>query len=256
MRQGIAALSAGTMIATSAMTVAQERPAAAIDLVNPLMGTDSSYELSYGNTYPAIALPFGMNAWTPVTGKMGDGWGYTYSAHRINGIKQTHQPSPWMNDYAAFALLPMTGALKVRETDRASWFSHKAEVSTAYGYKVYLADYDVTAEVAPTERAAHFRFTFPKTEQAHVLLDGYAGGSMVSIDAKRRRITGYVRNNHGGVPANFRNWFVAEFDRDFTVTRTFDGAGTVTNGRRAEGDHVGAVVSFATRAGEQVSTLR
>ncbi|MEH3103608.1 MAG: GH92 family glycosyl hydrolase [Sphingomonas phyllosphaerae] len=252
-RKGIAALCAGAMIATPATSGAQDAPAAAIDLVNPLMGTDSSYELSYGNTYPAIALPFGMNAWTPVTGKMGDGWGYTYSAHRINGIKQTHQPSPWMNDYAAFALLPMTGALKVKEADRASWFSHKAEVSTAYGYKVYLADYDVTAEVAPTERAAQFHFTFPKTAQAHVLLDGYAGGSMVAIDPSRRRITGYVRNNHGGVPANFRNWFVAEFDRDFTVTRTFDGAGKVTNARSAEGDHVGAVVSFATRAGEQVA---
>jgi predicted alpha-1,2-mannosidase len=240
------------MIATPALTLAQETPAAAVDLVNPLMGTDSSYELSYGNTYPAIAVPFGMNAWTPVTGKMGDGWGYTYGAHKINGIKQTHQPSPWMNDYAAFALLPMTGALKVKEADRASWFSHKAEVSTAYGYKVYLADYDVTAEVAPTTRAAHFRFTFPKSDQAHVLLDGYAGGSMVSVDARRRRITGYVRNNHGGVPGNFRNWFVAEFDRDFTVSRTFDGAGSVTTGTRAEGDHVGAVVSFRTRAGEQV----
>ncbi len=253
MRKASAALCAATTIAAPTVTLAQDTPAAAIDLVNPLMGTDSSYELSYGNTYPAIALPFGMNAWTPVTGKMGDGWGYTYSAHRINGIKQTHQPSPWMNDYAAFALLPMTGTLKVKEADRASWFSHKVEVSTAYGYKVYLADYDVTAEVAPTTRAAQFRFTFPKAEQAHVLLDGYAGGSMVAIDAGKRRITGFVRNHHGGVPANFRNWFVAEFDHDFTATRTFDGAGTVTSGRRAEGDHVGAVVSFATRAGEQVA---
>lgn len=243
-------LCAGTMFATPAMT--QQSAPALVDLVNPLMGTDSSYDLSYGNTYPAIAMPWGMNAWTPVTGRMGDGWSYTYRAHRINGIKQTHQPSPWMNDYAAFALLPMTGALKVKEGDRASWFSHKAEVSTAYGYKVYLADYDVTAEVAPTERAAHFRFTFPRSDQAHVLLDGYAGGSMVSIDARRRRITGYVRNHHGGVPGNFRNWFVAEFDHDFAVTRTFDGAGAVTRGSRAEGDHVGAVVSFTTQAGEQV----
>ena len=252
LRKATATLVAGTMIATPALVSAQEPRPASVDLVNPLMGTDSSYELSYGNTYPAIALPWGMNAWTPVTGKMGDGWGYTYGAHKLNGIKQTHQPSPWMNDYAAFALLPMTGALKVKEADRASWFSHKAEVSTAYGYKVYLADYDVTAEVAPTERAASFRFTFPRSDQAHVLIDGYAGGSMVSIDPKRRRITGYVRNNHGGVPANFRNWFVAEFDRDFTVSRTFDGAGAVTTGTRAEGDHVGAVVSFETRAGEQV----
>ena len=253
------------MIVTPAMTVAQDAPPApsappaasaqpaSVDLVNPLMGTDSSYELSYGNTYPAIAVPFGMNAWTPVTGKMGNGWGYTYDANKINGIKQTHQPSPWMNDYAAFALMPMTGALKVKEDERASWFSHKAEQSTAYGYKVYLADYDVTAEVAPTTRAAHFRFTFPKTDDAHILLDGYAGGSMVSVDPKRRRITGYVSNNHGGVPANFRNWFVAEFDHDFTVSRTWDDNGQLSSDPKREGDHVGAVVSFKTTRGEQVN---
>ena len=252
-RRGIiAALCASAMILSPAMTVAQDAPPASVDLVNPLMGTDSSYELSYGNTYPAIAVPFGMNAWTPVTGKMGDGWGYTYSAHKINGFKQTHQPSPWMNDYAAFALLPMTGAVKAKEAERASWYSHKAEESRAWGYKVYLADYDVTTEIVPTERAAQFRFTFPETKDAHVLLDGYAGGSMVSVDPARRRITGYVSNNHGGVPANFRNWFVVEFDKPFTVSQTFDGNGTLTAARRAEGDHVGAVISFATRKGEQV----
>jgi len=75
---------------------------------------------------------------------------------------------------------------------------------------------------------------------------------MVQIDPVKRRITGYVRNNHGGVPDNFHNYFVAEFDRDFTVSRTWDDNGQVTADRTREGDHVGAVVSFKTRAGEQV----
>ena len=70
-----------------------------VQYVNPLMGTMSSYELSTGNTYPAIGLPWGMNLWTPQTGKNGDGWQYQYSDHKIRGFKQTHQPSPWMNDY-------------------------------------------------------------------------------------------------------------------------------------------------------------
>ena len=47
-----------------------------VKYVNPLIGTDTSFELSNGNTYPAIARPWGMNFWTPQTGKMGDGWGY------------------------------------------------------------------------------------------------------------------------------------------------------------------------------------
>ena len=233
--------------------IAVARPAPAlIDYVNPLMGTDSSRELSFGNTYPAVVVPWGMNAWTPVTGKMGSGWGYTYDANKLNGIKQTHQPSPWMNDYAAFALFAETGPLKVGEDERASWYSHKAEEARPYSYKVYLADYDVTAEVAPTARAAQFRFTFPESDSAHILIDGYAGGSMVRFDPAKRRITGYVRNNRGGVPANFRSWFVAEFDHDFTVARTWEGAKDPTTATSREGDHVGAAVSFKTRKGEQI----
>ena len=69
--------------------------------VNPLMGSQSTFELSTGNTYPAIARPWGMNFWTPQTGKMGDGWQYTYTANKIRGFKQTHQPSPWINDYVS-----------------------------------------------------------------------------------------------------------------------------------------------------------
>ncbi len=238
--------------AASANGAMQPQDQPSVDLVNPLMGTDSDYTLSYGNTYPAVAVPWGMNFWTPVTGKTNSGWGYTYDANKINGIKQTHQPSPWMNDYAAFSLMATTGALKVKEDERASWYSHKAEDSRPYSYKVYLADYDVTAEVAPTNRAAQFRFTFPQSNDAHIILDGYAGGSMVSIDKAKRRITGYVRNNHGGVPDNFHNYFVAEFDHDFTVSQTWDGKGQVTATPTRQGDHVGAVVSFKTRKGEQV----
>ncbi|MBS1503726.1 MAG: glycoside hydrolase family 92 protein, partial [Bacteroidetes bacterium] len=92
---------------------AKKSTANLVDYVNPLMGTDSKYELSNGNTYPAIALPWGMNFWTPETGKMGDGWQYTYAANKINGFKQTHQPSPWMNDYGQFAVMPETGHIKI-----------------------------------------------------------------------------------------------------------------------------------------------
>ena len=224
---------------------------ALVDLVNPLMGTESSFELSYGNTYPATAVPWGMNFWTPVTGKMGSGWGYTYDAHKISGIKQTHQPSPWMNDYAAFELMAVTGPLCIKQEDRASWFSHKAEESRAYKYKVYLADYDVTVEVVPTNRAAQFRFTFPESDEAHIVLDAYNEGSMVTIDRKQRRITGYVRNNSGGVPDNFHNYFVLEFDRDFTVTHTWD-HWQLRDALKSAGAHVGAVVSFKTNKGQRV----
>src|SRR6201993_3123484 len=88
-----------------------------VDYVNPLMGTQSTVDLSSGNTYPAIALPWGMNFWTPQTGKMGSGWQYTYDADKIRGFKQTHQPSPWMNDYGMFSIFPETGQIKLNETE-------------------------------------------------------------------------------------------------------------------------------------------
>ena len=59
----------------------------AVDYVNTLVGSHSSFALSTGNTYPAIAVPWGMNFWTPQTGKMGDGWAYTYDAEKIRGFK-------------------------------------------------------------------------------------------------------------------------------------------------------------------------
>ena len=224
-----------------------------VELVNPLMGTDSEFRLSTGNTYPAIALPWGMNFWTPQTRNMNNGWAYTYDDYKIQGIKQTHQPSPWINDYAAFSLMAVTGDLKFTGESRSSWFSHKAEVAKPYYYKVYLADYDVTAEVTPTERAAIFRFTFPENDSSYVLIDAFDKGSMVKIIPEQRKVIGYCRNNHGGVPSNFHNYFVAIFDKDFTFTHTWNGETLNLNDPEEEGDHVGAVVGFKTKRGEKVN---
>lgn len=223
-----------------------------VDMVNPLMGTDSEHALSNGNTYPAIAVPWGMNFWTPQTGKMGDGWTYAYDAKKIRGIKQTHQPSPWINDYAAFSLMAVTGELKFKEDERASWFSHKAEDAKPYAYEVYLADYDVKTEVTPTERAAMFRFTFPENDNSYILLDAYNEGSEVKIIPEERKIIGYCRNNSGGVPENFHNYFVAEFDKDFEIVHTWNEDQLNEKSKNATGDHVGAVIGFKTKKGEEV----
>ncbi|WP_218598529.1 GH92 family glycosyl hydrolase [Polaribacter sp. NJDZ03] len=232
----------------------KEKTTALIDYVNPLMGTDSDFSLSNGNTYPAIATPWAMNFWTPQTAKMGDGWAYKYDDKTIRGIKQTHQPSPWINDYAAFSLMAVTGNLKYKEEERASYFSHKAEIVKPNHYSVYLADYDVTAEVSPTERAAHFKFTFPKTDSAFIILDAFYKGSMVKILPKERKIIGYCRNNSGGVPDNFHNYFVAEFDKDFELNHTWgDGWKLIENSTDNKGEHVGAIIGFKTKKGEEVN---
>ncbi len=226
---------------------------ALVDFVNPLMGTDSDFSLSNGNTYPAIATPWGMNFWTPMTSKMGDGWTYKYRENKLRGIKQTHQPSPWINDYGAFSFMPVTGDLKFQEDERASWFSHKAETVKPYLYEVYLADYDVKAAVAPTERAAHFKFVFPESGSSFILLDAFFKGSMVKVIPEEKKIIGYSRNNSGGVPGNFHNYFVAVFDKDFEVHHTWaDGWNLLENKLESEGDHVGAIIGFKTQKGETV----
>ena len=224
-----------------------------VDYVNTLVGTQSSFQLSTGNTYPAIAMPWGMNFWVPQTGKMGDGWQYTYGANKIRGFKQTHQPSPWINDYGQFSLMPTVGEPVWDENERASWFSHKAEEATPYYYRVYLADYDVTTEVAPTERAAILRFTFPETNQANVVIDAFDKGSEITILTGNRAIIGYTTRNSGGVPDGFKNYFVIMFDRAFTHFVTVEDSIAHDDKRHVSCHHAQAVVTFSVPRGTQVS---
>ena len=222
-----------------------------VQYVNPLVGSHSTGGLSTGNTYPAIALPWGMNFWTPQTGNMGNGWCYTYDAEKIRGFKQTHQPSPWMNDYGMFNIMPECGEDYIfDENKRASWFSHKAEVSKPHYYKVYLADYDIVTEVAPTSRAAIFRFTYP-AGKSYLVVDAFDRGSYVKIIPEQNKIVGYTTRNSGGVPKNFKNYFVLQFDRPFTVTAICDAGNENKSALETTSKHAQGVVGFTTKRGEQ-----
>ena len=247
--------------AACCQTPQQGAPMRPTEHVTTLMGTQSDYALSTGNTYPAVALPWGMNFWTPQTGRMGDGWTYTYGAHTLRGLKQTHQPSPWINDYGQFAVMPVRGDDKLDEESRQSWFSHQSEVAKPYYYSVYLADHDIVAEVTPTERAAMMRFTFPESRESGVVIDAFDRGSRVEM-VDDRTVAGYTTRNSGGVPDNFRNWFVIRFDKPFDAIELTDSPSSYRAGSRplypeggksVEGEHAVAKVHFATERGEQVT---
>ena len=247
------------VLLTSLLTVASltakaaVTPAEPVDYVSTLVGTESKVSLSTGNTYPAIAMPWGMNFWMPQTGKMGDGWSYVYWADKIRGFKQTHQPSPWINDYGQFSILPITGKPEFDQDKRASWFSHKAEIATPYYYRVYLADYDVVAELAPTERACAMRFTYPESDKSFVVVDAFDKGSYVKILPEKQMIVGYTTKNNGGVPGNFKNFFVVKFDKPFTYKAAV-ADGTVGEGKtEATCNHAGAIIGFQTKRGEAVN---
>ena len=248
-------------IALVAMTAWIGKPAMAapgndafdpVEYAMPLMGTQSSFELSTGNTYPAIARPWGMNFWTPQTGKMGDGWQYVYTANKIRGFKQTHQPSPWINDYGQFAIMPIVGAPEFDQDKRASWFSHKSEVVKPYYYKAYLADHDVITELTPTDRAALFRFTFPENDHSYIVVDALDNGSYIKVIPEENKIIGYSTKNSGGVPENFKNYFIIEFDKPFTYEATFADNTLKEGSKEQTSSHVGAVIGFKTKKGEIV----
>ncbi|MCD8538978.1 MAG: GH92 family glycosyl hydrolase, partial [Leadbetterella sp.] len=223
-----------------------------VQYVNPLVGTQSKHSLSTGNTYPAIAMPWGMNFWMPQTGKMGNGWAYTYDADKIRGFKQTHQPSPWINDYGQFSLMPVTGKPEFDQDKRASWFSHKTEKAQPHYYSVYLADHDVVTEMAPTERAVIFRFTFPENKNSYVITDAFDRGSYVKIIPEENKIIGYTTKNSGGVPENFKNYFVITFDKPFTYRATVSDSVLTENKNEVQAGHAYAIIGFSTKKGEQV----
>jgi predicted alpha-1,2-mannosidase len=215
-----------------------------VEYVNTLQGTDSRFELSWGNTYPTTALPFGMHTWSAQTGKNGEGWKYQYSVNTIRGFQQAHQCSPWVSDYGVFSFMPVTGALEVDQDKRASSFSHANETAKPHYYKVKF-DNGITTEMSPTERGAHLRFSFPKGKDAFLVLDGYTKQSRITIIPAERKIIGYV-NNHRFAPESFKNFFVIVFDQPFEMYGTWENKNnTIQSGAvNAEGNGVGAYIKF------------
>ncbi len=215
-----------------------------VKYVNTLQGTNSRHELTYGNTYPTTALPFGMNTWTPQTGRNGDGWKYQYFKKTIRGFQQAHQCSSWTNDYAVFSFMPVAGKLTVNEEERATSFSHKNEIAAPHYYKVKL-DNEITTEISPTERGAHLKFTFPERQKSYIVLDGYTKLSLVKIIPNERKIIGYVNNGHY-VPENFKNYFIVVFDEPFVSYGTWDNQSNeiMPGDSMKEGKGAGAYIQF------------
>jgi len=215
-----------------------------VQYVNTLQGTNSTYELSWGNTYPTTAVPYPMNSWSPQTGKNGDGWKYQYSATTIRGFQPTHQCSPWVGDYGVFSLMPVP-ELVVDESKRATPFSHDKEIAKPHYYKVTLEN-GITTEFSPTTRSAHFRFSFPAKGDAFLVLDGYTKTSQVQIDVANHRITGYVHNGAFS-PKTHKNYFIIQFDKPFVSYGTWENRKNTIqkNNLRREGEGIGVYVQFA-----------
>ena len=223
-----------------------------VDYVNPLMGTESTFAFSHGNTYPAVAVPWGMNFWSPQTGENGSGWMYTYTDSLMRGFRQTHQPSPWINDYGTFSIMPLAGELKVSHKERLVPFSHQQEKSTPYNYSV-IFDNGVQTSLSATSRGAVFEVTFPDKEDQYVVVDAYNGGGSMVIEPGNKLLKGVSRYNNGGVPDNFANYFMVEFSHPGTGYGVYNGDTLLHEQTHVAADYSCAYLKFDVPAGEKLT---
>ena len=224
-----------------------------VQFVNPRIGTHSSLEVSNGNTYPAVAHPWGMNFWTPQTESHESRWIYNYDAKSINGFRCTHQPSPWMGDYGAFSIMPEVDELVIDEEKRGLSYYHTGEISYPNYYRVDFSEKKITAEMTATLRGAMMRFTFPESERSWVLIDAMPGGSFIQVIPRMQRVIGWCKNNSGGAPKDFAIYFVADFDKPFEDFMMWNGKDIISLQRETEGDHTGIALRFKTFKNEQVN---
>ena len=211
--------------------------------VNILSGTASTFDQSHGNTLPIVARPFGMAHWAMQTR---DGTKFFFHAGdpRVQGIRLTHQPSPWMDDYGSLVLMPQTGPLILPAERRGSCIRQEDSVLGPDYMKLRLLRYQITCEMTPTERGALFALEFPGGAVGNrLIIEPQKGDSEATVLMNERRVVGFTRGNSGGVPANFACYFAMEFDRPVVHAGTFI-AGNTIDGLHASGDRAGAYVEF------------
>lgn len=223
------------MLASLVVSSANARAKPLVEYVNTLRGSDSSPEFSRGNTFPAVALPFGFNFWTPVTEADSDQWLYTYGAKHIVGFAVSHQPSPWIADHGSLQVMPMFGALRILASERKTRFAHTAETARAHYYSVDLPQEGMQVAFAPTNHGSKWRFSYSKTGAAFVVFSSinHVPGQ-ISIDLQSRSVQGFV--DHRGP----RLYFYARLDR------------ALSDSGIVQGPNASGWVKLEVRAGDNV----
>ncbi|WP_211746647.1 GH92 family glycosyl hydrolase [Paenibacillus sp. Marseille-Q4541] len=218
-----------------------------IHYVNTLQGTDSTYPFSNGNTLPLTGMPFGAGAWTLQTNEAGGGWFFSPHHNRLEGIRYTHQPSPWIGDYGHMVFMPQTGPLKLGAMERSSSIRLGDLVTRPDYISTHLLRYQTQFELVPTERCAKIRLTFSDLEAAKTarfICAPFVGESAFTIDSKQGLITGYTTAKAGDTPVHLKQYFVIRFDcpvveqESSCFTAQFKPVST--NAQDAKGERVGA----------------
>ena len=238
---------------------------APVDYVNMRIGTDGADPTEYGGTTPAVTTPFGMTQWGPAT--------------RINGISRTmyhnrdtvllgfmgsHQPAIWMGDYGYMTLMPQTGQLRLKASERAVRLNHDREVLTPYYYKVTTSQADSTqkvmTELTATSRASFFKFSYPDQEKAYLFLEAGRGGNGggIEIFPEKKEVHIYNSDRHdahlGPDVPGFKGYYVLKFSTDFAEYGTWKDSTDIAGSRTEEGKYAGGYLAFS--AGTKEVELR
>lgn len=181
------------------------------DYVNTKQGSESIFRFSNGNALPLVQLPFGMVAFCPQTAHKNISWYYHPQHRSFEGVRLTHQPSPWIADYGAVCFLPQNGNLGLYGQDRWSGFRPQDAVLKPYYMKYNLLRSRSVLEVTPTERCAKIRVSFKNDGDnyfsVHTVKDNYS----FSFDTKENTLKIITDNCSGGDHKNFKEYVLVRF---------------------------------------------
>ena len=212
--------------------------------VDPLQGTDSSGNFSRGSTLPLVARPFGMTDWALQTGEGNWGWWFSPQARALQGVRATHQPSPWMGDYGYFTVMAQTGKRYLKASQRASAYRPDETTIEPHYLRVPLRRFSTLLEMTPTERCSMFRFTFPRNETGRVIVQ-MEGTSQVKIEREKGLISGFTRTKPDGSPENFACYFVARFSRPWQNVQLALEDKIDEKAAQQDGNQASAAIEFA-----------
>lgn len=197
------------------------------DLVNIKQGSASVHRFSNGNTLPLCQLPFGMAAFCPQTAEDNYRWYFHPDSRSFEGIRITHQPSPWMSDYGAMCFMPQRAPLDIGEEERWSGFRPEDAVFKPYLLKFNLLRTRSVFELTPTERCAKIRVSFRDDDNNNFFsVLPVKGKYSYRFDKKTDTLYATTDNNSGGDCVNFTEYVVFKFpegsvdtERIFTQSR-------------------------------------
>jgi len=208
-----------------------------LSYIDTRQGTDSVQHFSTGNTLPITNVPFGMHSYVPETLSSNGGWFFNPNHQVLEGVRISHQPSPWISDFGHFCVMPFTGKAYHHPRERASSYRPEDAIFAPHYSKLHLLRYEATMELAPGERGARLQLTYAGDEQPGFVISVYDNLSGFTIDYENNRVTGYTNAVTACEDLGMKTYFVLTFDTpfrkdsgflsadDFLTQDTFEGAG-------------------------------